>query len=187
MNYIKNNIIGFIALIVVLISAFGGSHAVQQIVGAQVQNDLWLFTGTPTAIQATGDIYAAAGFTEGGLTVVNTNIIASSTATTTLTAKALSGSTIIFNIASSTTQNLTLPSTTTLRTAQFLPNIGDFSRVLIDLASTTAGGATLSAPTGITLKFATSTAGTAAGGNIISLTLLRDTANTLIGLVGIQK
>lgn len=195
MNFLRSNGIALVAVVLAIIAIAGiGAHsAVVNKLGSQVQNDLFQFTGTPVAVQATGITYAQGGLTEGGVTTFNANPITGPLATTTLTLNSLqSGSTVIVNVASSTSQTVNVPGTSTLSVAAgYLVNIGDEETTYVDAASTTAGGLTLNSGAGVTLRYATTTnSGINAAitaGSVFSLSMIRDTANTLIGLVTIFK
>lgn len=189
MNFLQKNWIALVAVVLAIIAVVGlgiGGGTVAKKLGIQVQNDLWYFSGSPISIQATSEIYAQGALVEGGSTNLS---VSSSTATTTVTlASLMNGTTIIISNASSTALNVAIPATSTLSVANsFLPNVGDAETDYIDAASTTAAGLTLTAGSGVTLKYATSTNGTIAAGSVISLTLFRDTINTLIGLVTVFK
>lgn len=191
MNFLKSNWISLGAVVLAIIALSVGlnikpiSESTGKL-GTQVQNDLFYFTGTPWAIDATGITYTQGGLVEGGVSTITPTV---GTATTTLSLSSLlNGTTVILNSASSTAENLVVPGTSTLSVASgFLPNVGDVERDFIDIASTTGPGAVLSAGAGLTLKFATSTNTVAAGGNIVSITFIRDTLNSLLAIVGVSK
>ena len=178
------NVVLIVALVITGIAVF--SPKTIHNLGSQVQNDIWYFSGTPISTVTQGESYAQGGLVEGGVTTITPAV---GTATTTLSFSSFAlGSTIIINSASSTAQNVVIPGTSTISVASgFLSNVGDQERTVIDVASTTGPGIVLSAGAGVTLKYATSTGATVAGGNVVTLLLVRDTVNSIIGLVTTLK
>lgn len=120
-------------------------------VGAQYQNDVWYFTGTPYAQVSTGEVYNQGGQVEGNPLNGSCSIApaASTTPNINLTAANLTCATLIVTTATTSILTLTLPASSTL--SQFT-NLGDGNQIYIDAASSTGGNLQLLAGTGFQLN-----------------------------------
>lgn len=165
MNYIKQNIVALVALIIAIAACFLPVSGPKQSFGAAVV--------TPTNYN---NLTLSNQLITGGADL-RTDGLATTSITLALT-DLLGNTTIIENSATGTAYTLFMPSTTTL--ASFIPHAGDYAAFMIVNASTTGPTVTIASSTdgSFVVRTASTTAPTLVKGSFATFDCIRVVSNT---------